>query len=321
LAGAFACITLSQPALAEPSLKDVAARIELRAINTLTLTDQQFLTGDRNGKPVTIAGELRFPRGATGKLPAVVLLHDSGGVNGGDEFWAKHFNEMGVASLIIDSFSSRGLGNISGNQTLLGRYNMIVDAYRGLEILAAHSRIDGNRVAVMGFSRGGQSALYSSLKRFQQSWGAGNRFAAHIPLYASCSATLIGDTDLTGAPIRQHHGAADDYVTAGPCRPYFERMRAAGHDVQLIEYPDAPHSYDNPLGSTPAGQVKGSESTRDCTLKEETLGVIVNVATGRPFTYQDDCIRRDPHVGYHEAAANATRTAVKAFVRNVFKLQ
>ena len=218
----FRACRLSQPALADPSLKDVAARTELRAIKTLTLTDQQFLTGDKNGKPVTIAGELRFPRGATGKLPAVVLLHGSGGVNGGHEFWAKHFNEMGVASfLIIDSFSSRGLVSTSTNQALLGRYNMIVDAYRGLEMLAAHSRIDGNRVAVMGFSRGGQSALYSSLKRFQQSWGAGNRFAAHIPLYASCSATLIGDTDLTGAPIRQHHGAADDYVTAGTLPPLF----------------------------------------------------------------------------------------------------
>ena len=166
--------------------------------------------------------------------------------------WAKHFNEIGVASLLIDSFSGRNIVSTSTNQALLGRFNMIVDAYRGLEMLAAHPRIDATRVAVMGFSRGGQSALYSSLKRFQQSWGAGNRFAAHIPLYASCSMTLIGDTELTGAPIRQHHGAADDYVTVAPCRPYFERMRAAGHDVALIEYPDAHHGYDNPLGpSTP----------------------------------------------------------------------
>jgi dienelactone hydrolase len=114
---------------------------------------------------------------------------------------------------------------------------------------------------------------------------------------------------------------ADDYVTVAPCRPYFERMRAAGNDVQLIEYPDAPHSYDNPLGPKVPRLSKGSESTRDCTLKEESPGVIVNTATGKPFTYKDECIRRDPHLGYHEGAANATRTAVKAFVRQVFKLE
>jgi hypothetical protein len=29
----------------------------------------------------------------------------------------------------------------------------------------------------------------------------------------------------------------------------------------------------------------------------------------------------DPHTGYNEAAANATRKAVKEFVRTVFKLE
>jgi hypothetical protein len=51
--------------MADPSLKDLAARTELRAIETLTLTDQQFLTGDKNGKTVTIAAQLRFPQGAS----------------------------------------------------------------------------------------------------------------------------------------------------------------------------------------------------------------------------------------------------------------
>jgi dienelactone hydrolase len=321
---AVACATVviawTQPAPAQSSLPDVAARIELRAIPTLTLSDQQFLTGDKNGKPVTVAGELRFPQGATGKLPAVILLHGSGGANGGHELWARHFNQMGVAALLIDSFSGRDIVGTSTNQALLGRYNMILDAYRGLEMLAAHPRIDGTRVAVMGWSRGGQSALYASLKRFQQTWGAGHRFAAHVPLYASCSATLIGDTELTGAPIRQHHGVADDYVTIEPCRGYFARLRAAGNDVALIEYPDAHHSYDNPLGSKTPRMSKGSESTRACTLREQPLGVIINEATGQPFSYKDACIQRDPHVGYHEAAANATRTSVKAFLRTVFKL-
>src|SRR5262252_9713785 len=98
-----------QVALAEPSESDLAARIEVRPIETLTLSDQQFLTGDKNGKAVTIAGELRIPRGVTGKMPAVVLLHGSGGIGPGPELWAKHFNEMGIASFVLDSFSARGI--------------------------------------------------------------------------------------------------------------------------------------------------------------------------------------------------------------------
>src|SRR4029077_18163853 len=136
--------------------KDLAARTEIRAFETLTLTDRQFLTGDRNGKAVTIAGELRLPQGANAKFPAVVLLHGSGGVGSGPELWAKHFNEMGIASFVIDSFSGREITQPSSNQALLGRFNMILDAYRGADLIGAHPRIDPSRIAVIGFSRGGQ---------------------------------------------------------------------------------------------------------------------------------------------------------------------
>ena len=311
----------AQSAVADPSLKDLAARTEVRAIETLTLTDQQFLTGDKNGKAVAIAGQLRFPQGASGRLPAVILQHGSGGPNGGHELWAKTFNEMGIASFLVDSFSGRGLTSTSTNQALLGRLNMVLDGYRAFDVLANHPRIDPARIAVMGFSRGGQSTLYASLKRFQQMWNPRAAFAAYIPLYAPCNTTFIGDTDLSPGPIRQFHGAADDYVVVAPCRDYFERLRAAGRDVVLTEYPDAHHSYDNPLGNKTPTVSKGAQSVRACKLKEEPLGTIINAETGQPFSYQDPCVQTDPHTGYNEPAANATRKAVKEFVRTVFKLE
>ena len=50
------------------------ARIEVHPFQTMTLTDKQFLTGAKDGKPVVIAGELRIPRPGTDRLPAVVLV-------------------------------------------------------------------------------------------------------------------------------------------------------------------------------------------------------------------------------------------------------
>ena len=80
---AAACVVIglacAGAAAADPSVNDVAARTELRAFETLTLTDQQFLTGDRNGRPTMIAGQLRIPQNTAGRLPAVILLHGSGG--------------------------------------------------------------------------------------------------------------------------------------------------------------------------------------------------------------------------------------------------
>jgi dienelactone hydrolase len=320
-----ACVILgvlgTQSALAEPSVADLAARMELRAVETLTLTDQQFLTGDKNGKLATLSGVLRLPQGPTGRVPAVILQHGSGGVGAREEYWSRFFNDFGIATFLVDSFSGRGIVQTSTDQAQLGRLNMILDGYRSFDVLASHARIDPQRIAIMGFSRGGQSTLYAAMNRFRQMWNPRANFAAYIPLYASCDMTYIDDADLATAPVRQFHGQADDWVVVAPCRPYFERLRAAGRDVKLTEYPDAHHSYDNPLGAKTPVVAKDAQSTRECVLKEEPRGVIINARTGQPFTYADPCIKFDPHTAHNEAATNATRNEVRALLRAVFKLQ
>src|SRR5262249_17252668 len=145
--------------------------------------DQQFLTGDTAGKPVAVAGEFRVAQG-TGRLPVVVMMHGSGGVSGTSEAWVHQFNAMGISTMVIDGFSGRGITATSTNQALLGRLNFIVDIYRTLDILAAHPRVDPERIVLMGFSRGGQAALYASLNRFQKLWNkSGIQFAGYVPFY------------------------------------------------------------------------------------------------------------------------------------------
>src|SRR5882672_1192234 len=69
--------------------KEVATRVEIYAIPSLTISDQQFLTGDTNGKQVTVAGEIRIAQGS-GKLPVVVMMHGSSGVGAGMDPWVRH---------------------------------------------------------------------------------------------------------------------------------------------------------------------------------------------------------------------------------------
>ena len=285
------------------------------------MSDRQLLTGDTNGQRVTIAGELRFPRGTTGRLPAVILLHGSGGIGAREEFWSKYLSELGMASFLVDSFLGRGIVQTSTDQDQLGRLATILDGYRAFDVLAAHPRIDSARIALMGFSRGGTATLYASMTRLREMWNPRANFAAFIPLYGSCSATLIGDTEISSAPLRQFHGMADDWVTVAPCRPCFECLRAAGRDAKLTEYPDAHHSYDNPLGSRTPVVAKGAQTTRDCLLGEQPRGIIINLKTSQPFSYKDPCVVLDPHTGYNEAAAVATRNDVAALLKTLFKLE
>jgi dienelactone hydrolase len=296
-------------------------RIEIHAFPTTTLTDEQFLNGVREGKPATIAGELRLPRAATGRLPAVVLLHGSGGASASHDLWEQELLGMGIATFLVDSFTGREIVETSTDQAQLGRLAMIVDAYRALELLARHPRIDPQRIALIGFSRGGQSVLYASVRRFQRLHGpAGLEYAAYIPFYAACNTTFREDGDITARPIRIHHGLADDYVPVAPCRPYVARLRAANKDIVLTEYPNAHHAFDNPGNPQPVKAAR-SQSTRSCFMHEDQNGRVVNDATGQVFTYKDACVELGPTVGYNAEAHAASVKAVKAFLASTFRLQ
>jgi dienelactone hydrolase len=198
---------------------------------------------------------------------------------------------------------------------------MIIDAYRALDLLAPDSRIDADRIAVMGFSRGGQSALYASLRRFQKMHGPpGIEFAAYIPFYASCNTRFREDENVSGKPIHLHHGLADNYVPIEPCQAYLDRLHAAGRkNVALTEYPDAHHAFDNPGNPTPI-RAERSQSTALCVLQEDASGRIVNMKTGNPFTYKDTCVRLGPTVGYNAQQHAAAVKSVKEFLAVVFKL-
>ena len=55
----------------------------------------------------------------------------------------------------------------------------------------------------MGFSRGGQAALYASLEQFHEMWNkSGIEFAAYVPFYPDCATTFVSDTDVVGRPIQ-----------------------------------------------------------------------------------------------------------------------
>src|SRR5262245_12671295 len=77
------------------------ARQEVHPVQSVTLSDTEFLSGKQDGKPVTLAGVLRLPKVGPERLPAVVLLHGAGGMGGSgssiDE-WSQELNQIGIAT-------------------------------------------------------------------------------------------------------------------------------------------------------------------------------------------------------------------------------
>jgi dienelactone hydrolase len=120
-------------------------------------------------------------------------------------------------------------------------------------------------------------------------------------------------------PIRIFGGDPDDYNPIELCRKYAERLKAAGRDVEITEYPNAPHSFDNPWGAQPAAASPKSESVRHCTIREEPVGLLINAETKQPFTYKDPCVEHGPHIGHDPEATRQAISAVAAFVEGLLK--
>src|SRR6266404_5134309 len=89
-------VSVALPADADAVSKDTPARIEAIPIQTLTLSDEQFLKGDAYGKPATIAGVLRVAQGP-GRLPVVILVAGSGGFAPNTDVWDRQFQQMGIS--------------------------------------------------------------------------------------------------------------------------------------------------------------------------------------------------------------------------------
>lgn len=291
------------------------ARMEVSLFESLTLTDQEFLVGREDGKPVTVAGELRLPRAGTERFPLVILLHGGGGISGYVLDWESYFLAMGVATFVIDSFTARDINSTTNDLAQLGRLTQVEDAYRALALLAKHPRIDPARVMLMGFSRGGTNTLYASLTRFQRMHAAASavHFAAYVAFYPDCSITYRDDEAIAAQPVRVFHGTDDNYNPIASCSAYVERLKAKGRDVQLTEYAGAGHVFDGRAYNPPVVLAQ-AQTLRNCRLEEGDIGQILNTKTKQPFSYSDPCIERGATIAYNEKAAMEARKAVAEFV-------
>ena len=306
--------------ISQSSFAQTFARMELRTVDSMTLTTAKLLAGDKNGMPVSLAGELRISRPGTDRLPAVILVHGSGGVSASLDRWAQEINSIGVSTFILDSFSGRGIISTVNDQSQLDSLAMMVDAYRALAALGSHARVDPDRIAIMGFSKGAVAAVYSSNERFRKVYGPANiQFAAHIGLYTPCNVRFNDDDKTSGKPIRLFHGIADDYVSIEPCRDYVTRLKTAGASAVLTEYPDAHHAYDAFMLKQPVKFPDG-QTTRRCWLEEGQNGAILNAKTGKPYYLNDPCVEKGPQIAYNPAAHEATIRAVKEFLVTTFRI-
>jgi dienelactone hydrolase len=200
--------------------------------------------------PAQIQGVLLRPEG-DGPFPAIAMLHgcsglrtERGAIRTKPRFWAEHFRDLGYATLLVDSFTTRGIDEVCTGRHLLSPVRERADDARGaLCYLQSRSDVRADRIGLLGWSNGAAAALSVVFDR-----GTAERdFRAAVAFYPNCTRNYPGGPDFRPyAPLYLLVGALDDWTPAAPCVALVERARARGAPVDIKVYPDAHHSFDEP---------------------------------------------------------------------------
>ena len=195
----------------------------------------------------TLVADFKTP-GGSGPFPTVVLMHGCGGLlsraKASLETHASFLRDHGFATLILDSFSSRG-GNINRCQeSALGaaRYYRVFDALNTLTFLKEQDFVDTNNIFLMGQSSGGSVSILVAGGGSQFNFADDLKYSAVVAFYPWCGMLI----DELVSPLLVLGGAKDDWTPPDPCLNQVKTVKGA--KMEVIIYPEARHGFDLPTG-------------------------------------------------------------------------
>lgn len=170
--------------------------------------------GDDNSKQLTHGGQMFLNPVNREKYPAFVLIPQCPA----DAYWA--FTSR------PSSFAPADMPVGQDISPLFKSLKELLDTY------LAMPQIDKDRVYVIGLSMGGMGT-YDMAIRFPEV------FAAAVPICGTVNPSRLADAK--GVKFRIFHGDADGIVTVEGSRAAYKALKAAGADVEYMEFPGCGH--------------------------------------------------------------------------------
>jgi dienelactone hydrolase len=260
----------------------------------------------------TIRGTLLIPDGVKAPMPLMIVMHGSGGRSKRDLVWADDFVQQGIAALVLDTFTSRGVSATTNDQGQITYAASTLDVLYALKAISSDKRFDASRVGVIGFSRGGVAALYSADDKFRSAVGS-HKFAVHYALYPGCR-VLIHRFD--GSPLRIYQGDSDSYDSPTPCKELIDSAKAHQIDAAQVVFEGVRHGFDNDANT--GGHVYPNGVTwKRCDYRWDTATASAkDIPSGRTIpgkdfaAYKSGCTDHGIAVEFNEQAYKETRNAV-----------
>jgi dienelactone hydrolase len=288
--------------------------ISLSSANPFGFKD--VITNLDNQEPQKVEAILKLPNG-DGPFPLVI------GVAGSLD-WGSHHLEylemlrsIGIATLELQSFSSRGVKSTVGSQVEVTTSMMVLDAYKALDKLSTHPKINKDHIAIMGWSLGGGVALFSGWLPLVEKINPQNKFAAHLSIYPPCIAQPKNPI-FSDSPMHILIGELDDWVPADACKELAQQARVAGSNIGLTVFPNSHHSFDR---ESPIVVKEKAYSTVDCRFQIRDDGAVLmgflNIPMTTPLRQKIGlgiCAERGPTMGGNPESRQAAFQFAQEFM-------
>jgi dienelactone hydrolase len=282
---------------------------------------RQLLSREAPAATLTVPATLSFPNDVKDRYPAVVVVHTVAGyIEANEGQYAAELRKAGFATFTYDSFAARGSTGIALARAGPGLWpSGVADAYAALRLLAGHPRIDASRIAIAGFSYGGEVAHLTAFAGLRAALDAGEvRFAAHVAFYPAGIFGAVADpAAYTGSPVLMLLGEKDDNLPVAKIESYLAYAKAAGSPapIEIVTYPGAYHAWTVP-GLTALRFYPEYPSTKQCPL--------IVLGSGRPALLIDGgltpfdpngfgaCMAKAPGYSMVHDAAVSVRSAAES---------
>lgn len=255
------------------------------------------------------------PRGA------VVVVHGSGGLQEHPTgFHARSLAAEGYVAIAVDSFGSRGVTDTIRDQTLVTTASMARDAFDARRFLIQQG-ITGDRIAVMGFSKGGTVALFAA----DANWlpEEADRFRAAVPFYPAC--VTFPRSPKPAAAVFMALGEKDNWAGVEPCQRLAGDFAKAGGSIKVKVYPDSAHAFDGFPNNTGMIHIAQAENYMNCVSYLEPDGKISYLDKSYDVgdikvleAMRSTCMRKGASVWTNPRQKEAARQDVVEFLNSVF---
>lgn len=195
----------------------------------------EYPSPDGNGK---MKGYLVVPAKFTGKLPAVLVVHENRGLNPHIEDIARRVALENFIAFAPDALTP--LGGYPGDEDKARAEFAKLDQTKArADFVAAYAHLKAmpdvsGKVGVVGFCYGGSMANYLATQLPD--------LAASVPFYGSAAKTE--DVPKIKSPLLIHYASNDERINAG-WPAYEAALKAAGAKYEAHIYPNTQHGFNN----------------------------------------------------------------------------